>query len=292
MNARASKGAKEEQAPVELQVQGGALVTAQGGALTLPEDMDWALKHQSHFETSDMVIPFLRVLQSLSPQVNPKDAQYIEGARVGMLCNIATGELFDGEKEGVLVVPVKYQRDITEWTPRNEGGGLIARHGDDITVLDRLGDFRKNEGRLTAEGTELVDTAMYYCILVRSDGSTSQVVVTMTSTGWRAAKRWNSRMQTLRVVDSKGAQITNPPLFLGTWKLTSQYDSNDKGHWYGWGTPEFVGFTLNLPGAAGIIAQTRTLLEGIASGKVKVDEAGLREERVATGPIEGDDVPF
>lgn len=56
-------------------------------------------------------VPFLVVLQSMSPQCKKSDGAYIEGAEEGMIFNTASGEVFDGE-EGVMLVPFAYRRAI------------------------------------------------------------------------------------------------------------------------------------------------------------------------------------
>ncbi len=43
----------------------------------------------------DYAIPFISLLQSLSPQVDKDDAKYVEGAEVGMFYNSASGELLE-----------------------------------------------------------------------------------------------------------------------------------------------------------------------------------------------------
>ena len=56
------------------------------------------------FDSSEMQIPFIRVLQALSPQLNKKKAEYIEGASQGDMFNTVTNEHWSGE-EGITVIP-------------------------------------------------------------------------------------------------------------------------------------------------------------------------------------------
>src|SRR4051812_27693664 len=57
------------------------------GALML-EDAEQELG----FEKGDVALPFMRVLQSNSPQVKPKNAKYIDGAQEGFFFNSATNK--------------------------------------------------------------------------------------------------------------------------------------------------------------------------------------------------------
>jgi hypothetical protein len=49
------------------------------------------------FDSSEMQIPFVRLLQALSPQLNKKKAEYIEGASAGDAFNNVTNQYWDGE---------------------------------------------------------------------------------------------------------------------------------------------------------------------------------------------------
>ena len=70
----------------------------------------------------DMSIPFLRILDKGSPQVNKRDGAYVEGAEPGMIYNTVANEVYDGEV-GVTVIPCYFNRRFIEWKPRESGGG-------------------------------------------------------------------------------------------------------------------------------------------------------------------------
>ncbi len=83
----------------------------------------------------DLALPVLKVLGQLSPEVNKRNAKYVEGAEPGMIINTVTNEIFDGEK-GIDVVPVYYKRQHIEWQDRGESQGApvkIYEAGDDLT---------------------------------------------------------------------------------------------------------------------------------------------------------------
>ena len=63
----------------------------------------------TNIKQEDLALPFLKVLGQLSPEVNKRDAKYVEGAQPGMIVNSVTNELYDGNK-GVEVLPV-YSKD-------------------------------------------------------------------------------------------------------------------------------------------------------------------------------------
>ena len=80
----------------------------------------------------DFAIPFIRILQQMSPQLNKQDGRYNEEAQAGMLVNTVTNEVYDGDT-GVTVVPCAYVKKYIEWIPREKGGGLVdASHNASI----------------------------------------------------------------------------------------------------------------------------------------------------------------
>jgi len=89
------------------------------------------------FDSSEMQIPFIRVLQALSPQLNKKKPEYIEGAAQGDLFNTVTGEHWSGE-EGVTLIPCFQTTKYLEFTPRESwGAGSRVRSTRTATCCSR-----------------------------------------------------------------------------------------------------------------------------------------------------------
>jgi tetratricopeptide (TPR) repeat protein len=55
----------------------------------------------------DLIIPRLTIIQALSPQVKSNKPEYIAGAKVGDICDVSTGELFDPP---LIFLPVHYMK--------------------------------------------------------------------------------------------------------------------------------------------------------------------------------------
>jgi hypothetical protein len=75
------------------------------------------------FDSSEMQIPFVRLLQPLSPQLNKKKSEYIEGASAGDAFNNVTGQYWDGEA-GIEVIVCFQTTKYLEFVPRDMGGGF------------------------------------------------------------------------------------------------------------------------------------------------------------------------
>jgi len=169
----------------------------------------------------DYLIPFLKLLQGNSPEVEDGEKQ-IKGAKAGMFMNSATQQMFDGE-EGLIIVPCTREHCYTEWVPRDNGGGLVGRHAVDSDVVKKAkakGAF----GKIKLEnGNELIETFYVYAMILDSADATEptgRVVISFTSTKIKKYKRFRSTVSTV-----KG----NPPMFSFILKLTSVPDQTKKG---------------------------------------------------------------
>ena len=176
----------------------------------------------------DLALPFLKVLGQLSPEVNKRDAKYVEGAEPGMILNTVTNALYDGT-EGIQVLPVFYKRQYIEWQDRGESKGApvhIYNAGDDIpkTTRDKM-----NKDRV-GNGNYLENTANHYVVTLGTSPSTA--LISMKATQLKISKKWNSMMLGIKMQGKNG--LFTPPTYSHIYKLRTVQQSNDKGTWFGW----------------------------------------------------------
>lgn len=188
--------------------------------------------------SDDYAIPFITLLQKMSPQVDEDDSGFIKGAKVGMFFNSVTQEM---TSETIRVVPCARVREIVEWIDREEGGGMVGRFDvDDPIVLNARRDGAK---MFHAEnGHSLMDTRYHYVLVLKDDGTYEQAVISMASTQIKASKQWMTRMRSWMVDGPNG--MFNPPMYGQIWTLDRLRQENDSGSWYGFalkGEPELVG---------------------------------------------------
>ena len=81
----------------------------------------------------DIAIPYINILQTTSPQLNPAKAEYVEGAKVGQFYNTVSQQV----SESLNVIPVLYQLRYVEWKPRESGGGFVEAHDADSGILSK-----------------------------------------------------------------------------------------------------------------------------------------------------------
>ena len=220
--------------------------------------------------TEDFAIPFIRVLQPLSPQLQKQQGGYVEGASAGDLFNTVTGEFYDGEK-GISVVPCAYSKKYIEWIPREKGGGLVnANH--DISILSSCNRDSESRRYYTTGGNEIVETAQFFVLVL--EPTPQQAVLAFTSTQLSVSRKWLTMLRMARVQNSQGESV-EAPMFAYTYKLSTTTQSNDKGSWNG--------YTVNQDGFTDIAVakMAKDFMSAARAGDVRVKEEQQRDDNVA-----------
>lgn len=249
-----------------------------GGDLLLSD----AQQSQGTFGQDDLALPFLRVLQKGSPQVNKRDDLYIEGAEPGMFINVATGEVFEGEETGVLVVPVHYTPSYIEWKLRKNGGGFVRDYGADSSIMKQTSRENEDGLDLLPNGNQVVRSGMYYLKQLRENGQEpDDVVLTLSGTQLKKSRKWNTLMTTQRIPHPNGGTFVPAPFYF-TYRIRTVYEENEKGDWFG------VSITreqplIEMPKGALIYLAAREFKQHITAGKVSV-----RHDTVDAEVIEGE----
>lgn len=217
-------------------------------------------------------IPFLRILQSGSPQVKRTDGAFIDGAVEGMLINTVTNEIIDTQKEGVSFIPSYFRQAYVEWIINEDGGGFVGEHPINTPLVAQIKRDDKNRDILP-NGHQIVDTRFHYGLVVRGDGRAQPAVITMAGTQLKQSRKWMSVIGSIKLprkpkVDDNGDEqangFFNPPSFSHAYALGIQAESNDKGSWWGWK----VGPATPLQDAFAF-AEAQDLYTRIKSGQVK-----------------------
>ena len=217
----------------------------------------------------DMLIPRLRILQALSPQVSKADGAYIKGAEAGMIFDNVTNEYFDGEK-GITVVPVKYRKTHLEWTQERK---IVADHG--LNCTDLISKCKEDDkGKLiTPDNNVLSITAEYFVFTIDQDGSYSPALISMSGSALKKAKKWNSMMNRLQIPHPTGKGTINPAMFWTAYTLTTVPEQNDMGSWFNWEVTmkydaKSGGIIQNLSTGENIYLEARTFRKKVTEGKV------------------------
>ena len=227
------------------------------------------------YATSDLQIPFIRVIQALSPQIKKSDAAFIKGAEQGDLFNTVTGEVWKGE-EGINVIPCYQETKHLEFTPRDQGGGFVG----EVPLSDPniLKTTRQGAKETLPSGNELVKSDQHYCMVLNKDGSAQPAIVDMKSTQLKISRRWKTQIAMQKIPDKNGVMRT-PALFATIWNLKTVEESNDMGTWYNY-TVEKV----DLVKDKNLFIDAKNFRSSVESGAAKA----VPEEVVT----ESDEAPF
>ena len=207
----------------------------------------------------DLALPFLKILGQLSPQVNKRDGQYVEGAEPGMIFNSVSGELYDGVK-GINVIPCFYKLEYIEWKDRGEGlGAPVAIYDSSSDIMSKTKPDANYKDRLP-NGNYIEKTASHFVIV--SGDSPSTALISMKSTQLKISRKWNSMMSGIKMKGANG--MFTPASFSHIYKLKTTQMSNDKGTWFGWEVSK-VGPVTDK----GLYDQAKGFSENISKGSVK-----------------------
>lgn len=171
-------------------------------------------------------IPFLAILQGLSPQVGT-----VKNAVPGKFINTITDEVFDE----VLIIPCAFQRRFLCWAPRDEGGGFKGSYSPLEVESGKLEGMTKNDMGIPMIGDDtLSDTRIHYVLMQNAAGSWTPAVLSLSRTQIKKSKRLMSLIQGRELPHPKNKKETyNPPSFSHTYRLTTVQEENAKGKWWG-----------------------------------------------------------
>ena len=228
-------------------------------------------------DSSDYAVPFLHILQKLSPQVDEVKPNYISGARPGMIYETVSKQIIDG-KEGIIAVPCAFKKSFVEWKPRDSGGGFVKDHGwNEALVADCK---RDDKNRLVLPNGNMYTETKYHYVLMLRNGTVIPAVISMISSQLKRSRGWMSLMQTRKMKNSAGKEFI-PPMFAYTYFITTVLETKDQNSWYSWNI---------TPGDAAKRDEIRAAMEfhkAIMAGSVKMvdDSPGLAS-------VDDDDIPF
>ena len=188
----------------------------------------WSESADTGFENTDSAdyqIPFLALLQKLSPQIDEDKPEYKKGASIGQFYDAATDELMNS----VSVIVCHYKHAMVEWKPNR--AGFAGMHPSDFGADIKK---RNDKGQLVMEnGNLLIDTRYFFCLRLTADKELVPCIIALVSSQISRAKTWLTRMRNRKIEKADGTKF-RPPMWSAFWKITSTAESNDQGHWKGW----------------------------------------------------------
>lgn len=236
----------------------------------------------------DLAIPFLRILEPLSPQLDPTEGSFVHGAQQGMIINTVTNQLFTA-KEGMVVVPCYYMRRYLEWAPRNTGGGFKGSHEPSSDVVGTMKKFEtaeRTEYRIP-NGNLLSNTAQFFVLLITENGP-QKCLITMSSTQLKRAKKWLTQMNSITAIGSNGKKFI-VPMMASSYSITTSPETNAKGKWNSWVVEKHSDLVEGVDDE--LFEEAVKFAKAIRLGNVNVKHEDLHEPSGVGGADGDDDMP-
>lgn len=255
--------------------------------------------------SDDLKTPFIKQLQGLSPEITDG----MEGAKLGMFYNTATGELIPMEK-GFTCVPVSKIHHYVEWRQREAGGGFVGTHAVNSPVVNKAIALNGGNkfGKLKTPAfdkdgkesgmNELHESHDIFLMLLNDEGTKptgETAVMAFTSTKIKAIRNWWTKMYTLKLPNlPNGDPAPRPPLFAFRTRIVGFKDPRQqKGVFFNvQASPLVEGSWLDSlcqTGHEAILQAALGYYEAFAKGAVKPD---YESQKNATAEAEGEEVPF
>lgn len=172
--------------------------------------------------SEDMMVPFIKVIQSLSEEVTPNKDKYNPDVRPGDLYDGVTRTIFKNAQAVICGIRKYY----AEWTPEVRGK-LVGKHLPSSATVQGAVHIEKTSDKgnsyytlQTQSGNDLVETYGIVMILKSEDGLTLPAVLTLSKTSYIVGKQLSTL---LTIHQSKGVPLFN----VGTSST-----SNTKGSWF------------------------------------------------------------
>ncbi len=230
------------------------------------------------FDSSEMQIPFVRILQPMSPQLKKGKAEHIEGASQGDIFNNVTGQYWEGSN-GIVVIPCFQTTKYLEFIPREQGGGFQG----ELAANDPMVTSAKREGskEVLSNGNDLVKSDQHYCLIVSDDGTFQPVVIDMKSSQLKVSRRWKTQIAMQKIKNPKTEQLVTPAVYATMWKIFAIEESNDKGDYFNYQVAK-----ESLVSNRDLLVEAKAFRESVQAGEVKAQS----EEPV--DPVSDDEIPF
>jgi len=236
------------------------------------------------FDSSEMQIPFVRILQAMSPQLKKREAEYIEGSEQGDMFNTVTKQHWKGET-GITIIPCFQTTKYLEFTPREQGGGFRGEISPTDPILQRTS--RSGAKEILPTGNELVKSDQHYCLIVEDDGTFQPVVIDMKSSQLKVSRRWKTQIAMQKIKHPKTGKMITPPLFATLWKFSTIEESNDQGSWFNYSI-EKVGLIEDRD----LMLEAKSFRDSVAAGEVKAASDPETESSANNSSGADQEIPF
>lgn len=223
----------------------------------------------------DYALPFLKILQGLSPELERSNSAFIPGASIGDLVNSVTRELYNGQT-GVRIVRCNFSKKYIEWRPREVGGGLVNISGtlEEAQALKLRDNPNIGPAFDPKRDTEIIETAEIGCLIETAAGWLP-IILAWTKTKLKVSRLWSTRWAG-ETFQKYGLPHENPSLAVDMpelmWRLTTKSEKNAKGVFY---QPDIACLGL---APEPVVQRALEFAEVLKAGRARGDYNKMKEE--------------
>lgn len=201
----------------------------------LMKDMEAdAATHGQTFTPDQLIIPRIAILQDLSPQVKSHKAEYVDGAKPGMIFNNVAGTL-DGE---IWFTPSQFFVRYIAW--QENRGGLITTS---LTKDEVEENFSENgvgqwtglitpRGKKDAVRVDVIETPEWVGVATGKEWGPMPVAISFPGTKAKIARKINTTIHLTEIPGKKGP--FKPPAFYHKFILRTALEQSGENEWFGW----------------------------------------------------------
>jgi hypothetical protein len=206
------------------------LVPVTDEAALLAEMLADAGQGLENVTAADIAIPYLKLLQKASPEVEDGNPAQIEGAAAGHVLDTVTRQLVDmreSKQRFALIVPVTFEHLIVTWRPKKAGGGIVRKQPYNKAVLDAAQVTVNDDGKtilLDTDSNILEDTMEYHVLMLTPEGTTHWAILAMSSGKLGPARKLMALINGKTVPGTK----KTAPLFSHLYKMTVFLDKSKR----------------------------------------------------------------
>lgn len=185
---------------------------------------EYAGQGLNDLDSSDRTVPFLKVLEKQSPEI-----ETVDGAKAGMIIDTATQKLFTS----IRFVPAVREHAFVEWVPIDNGGGLVASYGMDSDITKWA---KSKRGKISLKnGNDLVETFYLFGVLLPEEGDDElepkPAVLSFTSTRIKTYKSIVNRSDSIMLLGAGGRKF-KAPWFCHVWRIGTLKKVDGAQSWY------------------------------------------------------------
>lgn len=203
----------------------------------------------------DLTIPRLDIIQSISPQADEEDPEYIPGAKAGTIFNNVTNQLYG---PAVFFVPCFYRKEFNIWKDRNKGGGFAGSFPTEADAKRALAELE------SPDDYDILDTGVHFGLLVLPGGTPDAPVVEEVTVSMAKSKAKVSRKLNTLVRMAGGDRFSK------VYKLSTVREENNNGDKYHNFKVDAMGYVSKA-----LYKRAEALYEAVASGQKDIN----REEK-------------